>query len=321
MRTNRSDGRLMSEIAPHALPSTSLLEVEHVTVYRYAAPVELAHHLAHLRPRDSDTQATEAFAMQVLPPPMHEASSSDWLGNHQACFTVNLPHDELQVRAVSRVRVHSPPPLDAEASAPWEGVRAQLRYAAGRAWEPANEFVHASSFVPLLPALREWAAPSFTPGRPVARVGLELMARLHADFRYSSASTDVDTPLADALALREGVCQDFAHLLIGALRTMGLAARYVSGYLLTTPPDDGACGAPWLGTDASHAWAALWCPMQGGSPPRWLELDPTNNVVPSTGHVRLAVGRDYGDVTPLRGVIRGGGEHQLDVRVRTQKLP
>jgi transglutaminase-like putative cysteine protease len=311
----------MSESAPQARHSTALLEVRHVTVYRYAAPVELAHHLAHLRPRDSDTQALEAFQMEVLPQPIHEASSSDWLGNHRTCFTVNLPHHELEVRSHSRVRVAPSPPLNAEASAPWEDVRAQLRYAAGRAWEPANEFVHASSFVPLLPALREWAAPAFTPGRPVARVGLELMARMHADFRYCHASTDVDTPLADALERREGVCQDFAHLLIGALRSMGLAARYVSGYLLTTSPDGGATSAPWLGADASHAWAAVWCPMQDGSPPRWLELDPTNNVVPSAGHVRLAVGRDYGDVTPLRGVIRGGGEHRLEVRVCTQELP
>ena len=311
----------MSETAlQHTLPSSSLLEVLHVTVYRYAAPVELAHHLAHLRPRDGGLQAVEAFDMQVLPEPTHRASSTDWLGNHRACFTVNLPHQELEVRSKSRVRVAQPHPLDADVSAPWEEVREQLRYAAGCAWAPANEFVHASPFVPLLPALRDWAAPAFTPGRPVARVGLELMARMHADFRYCSASTEVDTPLAEAVARREGVCQDFAHLLIGAWRSMGLAARYVSGYLLTMPPDGGASGAPWLGADASHAWAEVWCPMADGSPARWLELDPTNNVVPATGHVRLAIGRDYGDVTPLRGVIRGGGEHQLEVRVRTQRL-
>ena len=310
----------MSETTLQGMPLSSLLEVEHVTVYRYEAPVEIAHHLAHLRPRQSDVQTVEGFQMQVLPEPMHQASSTDWLGNHRACFSVNLPHQELEVRSQSRVRVTRPPPLDADASAPWEDAREQLRYAAGCAWAPANEFVHASSFVPLLPALRDWAAPAFTPGRPVARVGLDLMARMHADFRYRSASTEVDTPLAEALARREGVCQDFAHLMIGALRSMGLAARYVSGYLLTTPPDGGALGAPWLGADASHAWAQVWCPMADGSPARWLELDPTNNVVPATGHVRLAVGRDYGDVTPLRGVIRGGGEHQLEVRVRTQRL-
>ncbi len=299
--------------------ASTLLDVEHVTVYRYAAPVELAHHVAHLRPCASELQSEESFRMQVLPPPMHHASGSDWLGNHRACFTVNQPHRELEVRAHSRVRVTPPPPLDAEASATWEDARAQLRYAAGRAWQPANQFVHASSYVPLLPALRDWAAHAFKPGRPVARVGLELMARMHADFCYCSDSTDIDTPLADALARREGVCQDFAHLLIGALRSMGLAARYVSGYLLTSP-DGGATGAPWLGADASHAWVALWCPMEGGSPARWLELDPTNNVVPAAGHVRLAVGRDYGDVTPLRGGIRGGGEHSLEVRVQTKKV-
>jgi transglutaminase-like putative cysteine protease len=303
-----------------APPTASLLEVEHVTVYRYAAPVELAHHLAHLRPRECDMQTSESFSMQVLPQPTHRASSTDWLGNHRTCFTVSLPHRELEVRARSRVRVTPPTLIDADASLSWEDARGQLRYAAGRAWAPANEFVHASSFVPLLPALRDWAAPAFTPGRSVAWVGLDLMARMHADFRYCSASTDVDTPLAEALARREGVCQDFAHLLIGALRGMGLAARYVSGYLLTMPPDGGASGAPWLGADASHAWAEVWCPMADGSPARWLELDPTNNVVPAAGHVRLAVGRDYGDVTPLRGVISGGGEHQLEVRVRTQRL-
>lgn len=308
-----------SDAPPSPAPGT-LLEVGHVTVYRYAAPVELAHHVAHLRPCRSALQAEEAYEMQVFPPPMQQASSSDWLGNHRTCFTVSQPHRELEVRSHSRVRVRPPPHLEAEASAPWEHVRAQLRYAAGRAWEPANEFVHASSYVPLLPALRDWAAPSLTPGRRVACVGVELMARMHADFRYCSASTDIDTPLADALARREGVCQDFAHLLIGALRSIGLSARYVSGYLLTTPPDGGAPGAPWLGADASHAWVALWCPMQDDSPARWLELDPTNNIVPTDGHVRLAVGRDYGDVTPLRGVIRGGGEHQLEVRVQTRRV-
>ncbi len=310
----------MADSAPPSQLPASLLDVEHVTVYRYAAPVELSHHQAHLRPLDSHVQKSESFRMQVLPQPLHHTSSRDWLGNHRACFTVNQPHQELEVRSHSRVRVAPSPHLDAEASAAWEDARAQLRYAAGRAWQPANEFVHASSYVPLLPALRDWAAPSFTPGRAVAAVGLELMARLHADFRYRSASTDIDTPLADALARREGVCQDFAHLLIGALRGMGLAARYVSGYLLTTPPDGGASDAPWLGADASHAWVALWCPMKGGSAARWLELDPTNNVVPADGHVRLAIGRDYGDVTPLRGVIRGGGDHQLEVRVRTQRV-
>jgi transglutaminase-like putative cysteine protease len=149
---------------------------------------------------------------------------------------------------------------------------------------------------------------------------IDLMARIHDGFAYRSATTAVDTPLAEVLATRQGVCQDFAHLMIGALRSLGLAARYVSGYLLTRSPDDGAQAAPMLGADASHAWLAVWCPMADGTPAQWIELDPTNNVRPSTGHVRLAVGRDYGDVTPLRGVIRGGGVHRLAVQVRTRRI-
>jgi transglutaminase-like putative cysteine protease len=255
----------------------------------------------------------------VAPEPLHQAHDTDRLGNQRQCFTVNRPHRELEVHARSRVRVIAPPPLDPAATLAWEAVRERLRYAAGRAFEPASEFVHASPYVPALAEVGAWAEKAFTPGRPVAEVGIALMGKLHGGFTYRTESTDVDTPLAAVLQRREGVCQDFAHLLIGALRSKGLAARYVSGYLLTAAPDSGA-SAPLLGADASHAWVALWCPAADGSEPRWLELDPTNNLLPSIGHVRLAVGRDYGDVTPLRGVIRGGGEHQLEVRVRTERL-
>jgi transglutaminase-like putative cysteine protease len=233
---------------------------------------------------------------------------------------VNAPHRELRVRARSRVRVRGDEAFDLAATQPWEAVRERLRYVAGAPFEPATEFVFASPFVPSLPALCELAMPSFAPGVPVAVAAVDLMARIHAGFAYRSASTEVDTPLMQVLATREGVCQDFAHLMIGALRSMGLAARYISGYLLTAPPEAGAGNAPMLGADASHAWVSVWCPMADGSPSRWLKLDPTNNVLPRTGHVRLAIGRDYSDVTPLRGVIRGGGEHQLEVQVRTRRL-
>ncbi len=308
-------------------PMPTLLSVEHVTRYRYSAPVELAHHLAYLRPLDGAAQQVEEFEMNIVPEPMHRDDGADPLGNHRSCFTVHQSHRKLEVQTRSRVRVQPAPALDASLTAPWEVVRERLRYAAGRTFEPANEFVHASPYVPLLATLREWAANAFAPRHPVAEIGIELMARVNAEFAYRSASTDVDTPLADVLRRHEGVCQDFAHLLIGALRTWGLAARYVSGYLLTTPPNDnpqaGAPAsqhAPLLGADASHAWVALWCPLADGSGAHWLELDPTNNVLPGNGHIRLAVGRDYGDVTPLRGVIRGGGEHQLEVNVRTARL-
>jgi len=299
--------------------SAKLLEVEHVTHYHYAAPVDLAQHLAYLRPRDDATQQVQDFALQVIPAPVHERNGPDRLGNSRCFFTVVAPHRELRVRATSRVRVTDAAAFDPGATLPWEAVRERLRYVAGTPFEPANEFVFASPHVPLLPALRELALPSFTPGRPVAEAAIELMARVHAAFSYRTASTDVDTPLAEVLATRVGVCQDFAHVMIGALRGMGLAARYVSGYLLTHAPDAGARGAPMLGADASHAWVSVWCLMADGSAARWLELDPTNNVLPGSGHVRLAIGRDYSDVTPLRGVIRGGGEHRLEVRVATRQ--
>ena len=296
------------------------LEVEHLTHYRYAAPVDLSYHLGYLRPLEDSTQSVLQFEMHVEPPPAHQRTERDRLFNHRSCFTLTQTHRELRVLTRSRVQVQAAPTLDPAASLPWETVRQRLRYVAGAAYEPAAEFVFASPYVPLLPALRELALPCFAAGRPVALAAIDLMARIHADFAYRSASTGVETPLAEVLHTREGVCQDFAHLMIGALRSMGLAARYVSGYLLTSPLDVGAASAPMLGADASHAWVGVWCPMTNGQPARWLKLDPTNNVLPTTTHVRLAAGRDYGDVTPLRGVIRGGGEHQLAVRVSTRRV-
>jgi transglutaminase-like putative cysteine protease len=307
-----------------ATASHESIEVEHLTRYRYATAVELAHHLAYLRPLEAPAQQVLRFDLSVQPEPMHHASDTDWMGNHRTCFTVNQPHRELKVQMQARVRVAATPGIDPEATLDWETTAERLRYAVGRRFEPACQFVQASPFVPRLPALRAWAAPAFAPARPVAAIGIELMARVHAEFAYRSASTAIDTPLTEVLVQRKGVCQDFAHVLIGALRSRGLAARYVSGYLLTEPAGDtaqnGALDAPWLGADASHAWVALWCPMADGSTSCWLELDPTNNVLPGARHVRLAVGRDYGDVTPLRGVIRGGGEHQLEVSVRTTRI-
>lgn len=297
-----------------------LLEVEHLTRYRYAAPVDVAHHLGFLRPLDDGRQQVTSFEMVVEPEPSHQHSEPDRLGNRRTCFTVTQPHRELQVRTTSRVHVHAEPAVDATLTPPWERVRDRLRYVAGAPFQAASEFVFASPYVTDVPGLRELALPAFAPGTPIAQGAIDLMARIHSGFTYRSASTEVDTPLAEVLATRRGVCQDFAHVMIGALRSLGLAARYVSGYLLTATSGAAAQAVPMLGADASHAWLALWCPMTDGSSARWLELDPTNDLLPTTSHVRLAIGRDYGDVTPLRGVIRGGGgEHQLDVRVRTRQ--
>jgi transglutaminase-like putative cysteine protease len=303
-------------------PPSLGLEVVHETRYDYGAPVAHAHHAAHLQPLQDAAQTLEAFHLQIEPSPAQCVAEVDAFGNARHRFELTAPHQVLLVRSTSRVtvsaRFHA---LRPEASPAWEQVRERLRYVAHGAFEPAVEFVQPSPYVPwhesALAGLRNWAAESLTPGRPVAQAALELMQRLHTQWAYRPRSTGVDTPLVTAFEQRAGVCQDFAHLLIGAWRLWGLPARYASGYLLTEP----AAGEPVLvGADASHAWVQLWCPgTPGVGDDGWLDLDPTNNLVPATGHVRVAMGRDFGDVTPLRGVIRGGGVHTLSVGVTTRR--
>jgi transglutaminase-like putative cysteine protease len=321
-----------------------LIAIEHETRYRYATPVEVSQHVAFLRPLEDERQRVERFEMDVSPEPSHHSSGRDVFGNSRTFFGTTLAHGELSVHTRCLVRVRAPErALGLDATPPWESVAERLRYAAGRRFEPSTAFREPSPYVPRLATLHALGAACFGAGTPVALGAEALMKRIHAEFEYRAASTAVDTPLADVLRARRGVCQDFAHLMIGALRILGLAARYVSGYLLTEsageagagPPEAGErpCGGQGepaairregrhlVGADASHAWVALWCPgIHGGAGGDWLELDPTNAVLPAADHVRLAVGRDYGDVAPLRGVIRGGGAHTLDVRVRTEAV-
>jgi transglutaminase-like putative cysteine protease len=288
------------------------LAVRHETHYSYGARVELAQHLAHLRPRQLPGQRVLDSQVAIEPEPQHWTQGTDAFGNARDAFALYVPHDALRVVATSRVeldgssRASGPP---SGASLPWEDVVQRCSYRAGAAFEPASEFSFPSPFVPRLGALRDYAAPSLAPGRPLQDAAADLMRRIHADFVYDGHATEVHTPLAQVLQQRRGVCQDFAHLMIGALRAFGVPARYVSGYLLTRP----ASGDLQLaGADASHAWVGVWCPPLG-----WVDFDPTNAVLPGAAcaHVTLAHGRDYGDVTPLRGVIRGGGQHVLAVAV------
>jgi transglutaminase-like putative cysteine protease len=296
---------------------TVLLEVEHETRYRYAAPVTQAQHLAHLQPMHDARQRLLHHELLIEPSPLQLLYDTDSYGNARTLFSLNQPHRELCVRALSRVALAARDPgLDPAASPRWEDVRQRLRYDAGARFDPAVEFAQPSPYVPRLLALREYARASFAAGQPLALGALALMRRIHADFEFKTASTEVDTPLLQAFEQRAGVCQDFAHLMIAALRMLGLAARYVSGYLLTQPPPGQQA---LLGADASHAWVQVYCPDTPGLADGWLELDPTNDLIPDTSHVRLALGRDYGDVTPLRGVIRGGGRHRLEVRVNTRQ--
>jgi transglutaminase-like putative cysteine protease len=294
----------------------TVLQVTHETRYDYAAPVSLAHHLAHLKPLHDAHQQLLAFDLDIEPAPSHSRDGRDALGNAERLFSLAQPHRQLRVRATSRVRIAPRfAGLQPALSPAWDTLAAGLRYVALGPFQPTVEFALPSPFVPRLPELRRYAALSFRAGRPVAEAAIELMQRVHADFSYESHSTDIDTPLIEVWKEKRGVCQDFAHIMAGAMRMLGLPVRYVSGYLLTQAPEG---GAQMQGADASHAWVQAWCPGTPGVPADgWLDLDPTNDVVPGSGHVRVAVGRDFGDVTPLRGVIRGGGSHTLTVGVGT----
>lgn len=305
--------------SPPTLPAFVRLSVVHDTEYRYAFPVEMAHHVACLRPLSDAGQRLRQFEMSVSPQPLQHSVRTDSFGNSLGYFSLSAPHSSLQVVARSEVDVFARyEGLDLSASATVAEVQGQLAYRAHADFQPASEFAYASAYVPLHQELRDYAQQSLRPGRPLAEAVHELMQRVHRDFKYAPLTTDISTPILQVFRERQGVCQDFAHLMIGCLRACGLSARYVSGYLLTHPPK----GQPRLiGADASHAWLSVWCPGLGlpGADP-WLDLDPTNNCIPALDHIRVAHGRDFGDVTPLRGVIRGGGQHTLVVRVTTRPV-
>ena len=294
-----------------------VLDVMHDTTYRYASEVALAHHVAYLRPAETASQQLDSFRIAVVPKPFVQRMTIDVFGNSRFYFSLDVPHPRLAVRAVSRVRLTSRyDDFDAAASAPWRDVAYRLAYRAGAKYAPENEFSFSSPYIPRHRELGVYAASCFPAAASVADGAIALMHRVHHDFQYDADSTEISTPVLEAFQTKRGVCQDFAHVMIGGLRALGLAARYVSGYLLTRPPP----GKPRLiGADASHAWVSVWCPMNDGTS-QWLDLDPTNDLIPSTAHVTLAIGRDFGDVSPLRGIIRGGGAHELKVGVTVRPV-
>lgn len=295
--------------------------VRHVTSYAYDASVQLSHNAARLRPRDTDRQRASAPAVRIQPAPGEMGDwAEDYFGNPVLFFTIHQHHRVLKVEVETEVAVVAPPAPDPLSTPPWEAVRDLLRAPVGPDGDPggdpgaleAAEFLHASPLAPLLDEAEAFARPSFPPGRPVLDGVLDLTRRIHRGFAYDPAATTVSTPIAEALALRRGVCQDFAHVQIAALRSLGLAARYVSGYVLTRPPP----GQPRLvGGDASHAWLSAWVPGLG-----WVDVDPTNDCLVGDEHITLAWGRDYEDVSPLRGVVIGGGEHAPQVSVDVRRL-
>ena len=288
--------------------------VKHTTRYRYSAPVSLCHNVAHLRPRATATQSCDSSQLSVVPAPAHVHAWEDLFGNLQDAFSIQQPHSELSVTALSEVDVVSAGDLLASAfPIAWEQALEHLREAGDPQVLEARQFRLESNFVEFGSGLIEYAAPSFAAGRPLLEAVHDLMRRIHRDFTYDPHFSNIATPLHQVLEHRRGVCQDFAHLAIACLRAQGLAARYVSGYLETRPPPG---ETKQIGADASHAWFAVYVPYQG-----WVDFDPTNDQIPADRHITVAWGRDYADVAPLKGVVFGGGRgHQLEVAVDVERI-
>jgi transglutaminase-like putative cysteine protease len=295
------------------------LQVTHDTFYDYAPAVETAQHLAYLRPINTRYQQLVSHALSIDPPPAQLTQNEDVFGNLRSFFSLDSTHETLRVVAKSVVLTSMRDlPLSAMA---WEDTREYFRYQSGQHLENATEYVFASPFCPRHADFADYARPSFGRGVPVLDAAKDLMHRIYTDFTYESQSTQINTPAREALAQRKGVCQDFAHIMIACLRALGLPARYVSGYLLTQP----APGTVKLqGSDASHAWVAVYVPdLPKGD--RWCDLDPTNNRAgwhsPGEDYVTLGTGRDFADVSPIRGVIHGGASHTLTVGVTVEQMP
>ena len=309
-------------------PNAACYHIVHETIYRYDSPVSLSRQLLHLTPRDCAWQRCLAHQISVAPEVTAARERHDCFGNPVRELAIEFPHDNLNVRAESTIEVFPHLPVDAlavlmggattnagearppRASPAWETVRDALAYGSRPVLLDASRFQFESPYVRVKREFAAYARPCFTPGRPVLEAVQALMSRIYNEFEFDPEATTVATPVLEVLAEKRGVCQDVAHLMLSCLRSQGLAARYVSGYLLTHPPP----GKPrMVGADASHAWVSVYCPgLEGG---RWVDFDPTNNLLPDTQHITLAWGRDFADVSPLRGVILGGDAHELDVAV------
>jgi transglutaminase-like putative cysteine protease len=282
--------------------------LSHRTTYTYAKTVDSGQHIAHLRARSFPGQTVSSIGIETNPVPALAVEHVDHFGNNIDIYRLDKPHRrfDIEVRAAVDVRFPDPPP--AASTPPWEEIRRNLDGDGFPVSVRASEFIHESPLVPPVDALKAYGAESLKPDRPILEAARELTSRIRKDFDYNPGATDISTPLAQVFAGKAGVCQDFAHVEIAALRAHGLAAAYVSGYIRTVNSKEEAA---LRGADASHAWVAVWCGEEAG----WIHLDPTNDLVAKEDHVVVAWGRDFSDVSPLRGVILGGGSHSYGVAV------
>jgi transglutaminase-like putative cysteine protease len=281
--------------------------IQHRTWYAYAEAAPVCHNMLHLAPRQTPWQVCANYQLRIVPEPAFVARRVDWFGNNVDYFSIEGSHNGLEVTSQCVVQVSPPPKLTANESLPWETIVRQSTPEATAADLSVYQLTLRSPRVRPSTPLRDYAFPSFAAGLPLLEAIIDLTARIHRDFEFDAKATTVHTPLEELLTLRRGVCQDFAHLAIGCVRSMGLPARYVSGYLRTTPPP----GKPrMVGADASHAWASVYCGPMG-----WIDFDPTNDALIGESHITIAWGRDYSDVCPIQGVFVGGGEHSMGVNV------
>ena len=284
-----------------------IYDISHKTTYRYAQPVSISHHVLHLTPRESPAQKCHRTALAVEPAAAVTTQSQDYFGNPVAFMVMQEQHTQLAITARSVVEIQPRAVPEPDATPPWEAIRTRIHAERSPEALDALQFAFISPMTRAGGSLTDYALVSFPADRPILAAALDLTTRIHKEFAYDPTATTVTTPVDEVFRIRRGVCQDFAHLQIACLRALGLPVRYISGYLRTYPPPG---RERLVGADASHAWLAVWCGDAG-----WIDFDPTNNTIPTTDHVTLAWGRDYGDVSPVVGVMYGGGEHTVDVAV------
>jgi transglutaminase-like putative cysteine protease len=281
--------------------------VRHRTTYTYQSDVAYSRLVAHLVPRETQRQHALTVDVTLEPLPVKRFERADFFGNTSSWFIVDEPHSTLEICAESSVTIEPVPAYAPERTPSWESVRTRLEPPVTAETFDVVQYTFDTPLTATDAEVVAYARTSFTRGAPLLAAVLDLNTRIYTDFKFDKEATDTRTTVKDAFKLRAGVCQDLAHVGIACVRAMGLAARYVSGYLLTHPP---AGQARMIGADASHAWFAVWIPPFG-----WIDFDPTNNMLPSTERITVAWGRDYSDVAPVHGIITGGSEHEVDVAV------
>ncbi len=288
-------------------------KVTHITTYGYSSPVSVCHNQVMLVPRDGDRVHCPWHRLTVRPTTTVSDRRQDSFGNYVNSFSIEENHRQLQITATSRVSIQPSGVTAASSSPGWESVAAGIAGRSDPEWLSCCPFVFDSPRVRARAPFEMYGARAFVPGLPILQAALALTRQIHTDFKYDTKATTVDTTTEAAFELRKGVCQDFAHVMVATLRSLGIPARYVSGYLRTEPP----AGKPRLvGADQSHAWVSAYC----GPDLQWVDLDPTNDCLCSTDHIPIAFGRDYSDVVPIRGVFLGGGNHTITVSVDVSPL-